>query len=70
MHYPRIFAASDTEPSTANRRSNKACIPCSQKEENIGNEGIQIGNIEHEIRREAYCRKLWVIWANLPTNIL
>lgn len=24
---PRIFAASDTEPSTANRRSNKACIP-------------------------------------------
>jgi hypothetical protein len=28
MYYPKIFAASDMEPSTANSRSNKACIPC------------------------------------------
>lgn len=27
--YPRYFAASDTEPSTAKIRSNRACIPCS-----------------------------------------
>lgn len=33
--YPSIFAASDTEPSTANRRSNKACIPC-----NLGGKDI------------------------------
>lgn len=27
--YPRYFAASDTEPSTAKIRSNRDCIPCS-----------------------------------------
>jgi hypothetical protein len=29
---PKSFAASDTEPSTAKRRSSKACIPCSPGE--------------------------------------
>ena len=36
MHYPKIFAASETEPSTANSRSNKACIPCPVKNEAHG----------------------------------
>ncbi|KAJ0950785.1 hypothetical protein HanPSC8_Chr02g0052251 [Helianthus annuus] len=31
--YPSFFAASDTEPSTAKIRSNKACIPCKETEE-------------------------------------
>ena len=39
MHYPKIFAASETEPSTANSRSNRACIPCP---------------VENEVHREVF----------------
>ena len=37
--YPKIFVASDTEPSTANNRSNNACIPCP---------------VENEVQREVF----------------
>ena len=79
--YPNIFAASDTEPSTAKNRSSNACIPCTRKLACYGSYDFNrfssqyvLYNLNTEenstsVWLQEYQGEFWIVWTNLRANI-